>query len=146
MNDERGSWRILLTSSFIVLTSSFLYGCTPYAQVQMALVDQSRRGIENARATQASYADVIDQLHALQRQRLDEAFDADARTMPNLDAQWVIDARCVYAAAIDAMDERRFAAKQSALVAQQNLDATDLALQRLKWLQSVPLSWFEQPK
>jgi hypothetical protein len=145
-NDECRSNRLLRTSAFIILTSSFLAGCSPYAQVQMALVDQSRKGIENARATQASYVDVVDQLHALQRQRLDDAFDADAQATPNLDAQWVIDARRVYAAAIDAMAERRFAAKQSATVAQRNLDAVDQALQRLKWLQAVPLSWFEDPK
>lgn len=135
--------RLILTSALCILPST-LVACAPYAQVQIDLLDQSRKGIEHAMATQQSYAAVVDQLHDTQRRRIDEAFDADVRERPAIDAQWVIDHRRAYAAALDAMAAKRQADRQSAATATANLDAIDQALQKLRWLQSIPLSWLEQ--
>jgi len=145
MNDERGSktqrMKRCFTSSFIVLTSSFLLGCGPYAQVQIDLLDQSRKGVEHARASQRSYAAAVDQLHALRRKQLDAAFDRDARDQPTMDADWVIEARQAYAAALDALDRQRAADQAAADTAQRNLDAVDQALGQLRWLQGIPATW-----
>ncbi len=140
---RREKYEIRLSAFFILLPSSFiLSACAPYAQAQTDLLDQSRRGIVMARQTQASYAAVVDQLHDLQRQRIDDAFDADVREQKSLSADWVIESRKAYAAAVDAMAQQQAAAKQSAVGAQQNLDAIDQAMQRVRWLVTLPLSWF----
>ena len=111
--------------------------------MQVDLLDQSRRGIAFAKSPQASYAAVADQLHDLQRKPQDDAFDADVHEQKSLAADWVIAARQAYGTAVEALAQQQAAEKQSAVTAQQNLDAIDQALQRLRWLATVPLSWFE---
>ncbi len=119
-----------------------LTGCAPYAQVQIDLLDHSRQGIVNAKATQSSFAAAVDQLHALRRKQLDTAFDADVREQPAVDAEWIIEHRRAYAAALEAMAQQQLADHQTADTAQRNLDAIDQALAQIRSLQSVPLSWF----
>lgn len=126
----------LLITKCLALAST---GCAPYAQLQMDLVEQARKGVELATETQTSHRAVADRLHALQRDRVDEAFDADVRERQNLDADWVIEHRRAYAAALDALASRNVASAQADLAARENLEATDAALKQLHLLQSLPL-------
>ena len=119
-------------------------GCSTYSQTQVDLLDQTRRGIAMARSDQATFSKLVDQLGALQRKQLDDAFDADVRDQTSPPADWIIEHRRAYAAAIDAMDQQRFSLQQSAVVADGNFDAIDQALQRLRWLNEIPLSWLQQ--
>ena len=130
-------------SMFVLLPCSFiLAGCTPYAQVQIDLLEQSRKGIAHAKAAQSAYASVSEQLHELELKRLNDAFDADVRETPDIDADWIIEHRRAYAAALEAMARLEAADHAGVDTAQRNLDAIDQAMQRLEWLQSVPLKWF----
>lgn len=114
-------------------------GCAPYVQVQMDLVEQARKGVELAGEAQASHRQVASQLRALQRDRVDEAFDADVRQRSRLDADWVIEHRRAYAAALDALAKQEQASADADRVARENLQATDAALKQLHWLQSLQL-------
>ncbi len=120
-------------------------GCAPYARVQVDLIDQSRQGIANALAADVVFTASADQLLALHRQRLDAGFDADLRDQPTLSIDWLITHRQAYAAAIDALADRKAATHQQRLTAASNLQAIDQALAQLRYLQTLPLSWFSKP-
>ena len=119
-------------------------GCSTYSQTQVDLIDQTRRGVAMARGNQAVFGKLAEQLSLLQRKQLDDAFDADVQDQKTPPAAWMIDHRRAYAAAIDALDQQRFSLQQSSIVAGENLDAIDQALQRLRWLNEIPLSWLQQ--
>jgi len=122
---------------FIALASG---GCRTWVESQALLTDQARRGVELCRAANAGHRQVVAQLHQLQRGRLDGAFDADVRDQPALAADWVVEHRKAYAAALDALH----AAQQSSLAAVaaegENLNAVDAALVRLRHLQQIQTS------
>lgn len=117
----------------------FSAGCSQFSQVQIDLLTQSRRGIENAKASLDDRSRLISAYHTLQRKRLDDAFDADVSERSDLSADWIIEHRKAYAAAVDAVASARVQSVQSDLSARQNLDAVDQALQRVIWLQSAQL-------
>jgi hypothetical protein len=104
---------------------------------QTALVEQARKGVALAAASQGEHGALIDQLQKLRRQRMDEGFDADVREAPALSADWVIEHRQAYAAGLDALNTWHAAAVSADLAAAENLKAVDAALERLGWLQSV---------
>jgi hypothetical protein len=54
-------------------------------------------------------------LAKLRRQRLDEAFDEDARMRDSIDADWVIEARRAYAVALDAYAKTQAADERAAI-------------------------------
>ncbi len=114
--------------------------------MQIDLLDQSRKGIAHAQSATTSFAASVDQLHALRRKQLDTAFDADVREQPAIDADWVIEHRRAYAAALEAMAQQQLSDRQAADTAQRNLDAIDQALEQIRTLQSVPLTWFGSNK
>ncbi|HEX8342775.1 MAG TPA: hypothetical protein VF624_17865 [Tepidisphaeraceae bacterium] len=106
-------------------------GCAVY-DAQLGLIGQSHEGVRLVRESLVGRARVDVARNAADRKRLDEAFDDDlaARTGP-IPAEWVLDARRAYAAAVDALhgrDEASLAARDADL---QNLDAVDTALSEL---------------
>ena len=107
------------------------------------------RGVSLCAQSQADHRNVLDRLHAMERQRLDEAFDEDVRQHTDLSADWVIEHRKGYAAGLDALALQQAASVEANAVARRNLDALDQALRRLYWLQSMQLqltelSWPEE--
>jgi hypothetical protein len=126
---------------FILLAAMLLGGCSRYTQVEMNLAEQARRGVAIARQSAATKDDVVQRYHALQRKQLDDAFDADVRDRADLSTDWVIEARRAYATGLDALSTENLAAELSADAERSTLDAADVALQRLKWLQSIRSKW-----
>lgn len=112
-------------------------GCTPVLDAQSDLIVQARRGIALTAQVQDRHAQVAEQLAQLRRARLDEAFDADVRDQPMLHADWVIEARQAYAAALDAYAKQAAASRDNDTIARDNLAAVDAALERLEWLTSI---------
>jgi len=124
---------------YLLVLFALVGGCSPYMRVQMDLVEQARKGVQLAAEAQASHAQVAGELHALQRKRLDDAFDADVRERAEIDADWVIEHRRAYAAGLDALESQTSASAEAQRIARENLIATDQALQQLYWLQSLQL-------
>jgi hypothetical protein len=115
-------------------------GCAPYAQVQSQLVEQTRRGVAQLQSSLQEKSQIVREYHAIQRKRLDDAFDADVRERPSeqLTSEWVIEHRRAYSTAIDVLDEARFASEQANESDRRTLEAIRAALERLQWLQSLP--------
>lgn len=114
-------------------------GCAQYSQVQIDLLNQSRKGIELAKQSFEEKSAAVSAYHAVQRRRLDDAFDADVSERSDFSAAWIIEHRRAYAAALDALATAKLASIHSDQTARENLDAVDLALQRVLWLQSAQL-------
>jgi hypothetical protein len=108
---------------------------------QSDLITQARRGVALAATAQDQHAQAAHQLAQLRRARLDEAFDADVREQVTLDAEWVIEARAAYAAALDAFAKQNAATSANDAAAHENLQAVDAALERLAWLSSLQRKW-----
>src|SRR4051794_35124507 len=85
-------------------------GCRAYTGAEVALVDQARKGVAMAAEREAGHRELVERLNREQRQRLDAAFDADARGEGTITADWVIEARRAYEAAVDAIEKQREAA------------------------------------
>lgn len=115
-------------------------GCA-YIEAQSQLTQQVRKGIALVATAQAEHGALIDKLDKLQRQKMDDAFDADVRQQQTLSPDWVIEHRRAYAAALDVLARWRSAASAANQSAAANLKSIDAALQRLQWLQSVEMSW-----
>jgi hypothetical protein len=113
--------------------------CTPYIQAEMALVAQARKGVALLAESQAAHRELAEAYHESRRRQLDQAFDDDVRGRGEFSADWIIDHRKAYAAGLDALALQRQASIEAHRAAQSNLRATDAALQRLEYLQSVRL-------
>lgn len=120
-----------------------LAGCS-YIDAEQRLVQQARKGVTLCLADAQRQQQRADQFHILQRQRLDEAFDADALAQPALTAGWVIEARKAYAVGLDALNAQRAAALAADQANQSNLKSIDAVLSRLELLQSLPQQLFEE--
>ena len=114
-------------------------GCQQYVDAQIGLAEQARRGVGLAAEAQAEHAQVAEELHALRRKSLDAAFDADVRERGELSADWVIEHRKAYAAALDGLAQLRWASQSADESRRRTLEATDAALRRLVWLLEVQL-------
>ena len=131
--------------SIVVLL--FAAGCAPLMDAQSDLLAQARRGLEIAQTNRAGASAVYDQLTALKRKHLDDAFDADVREREgDLTVGWVIDARIAYAAALDAYAKENQSLRASDETARRNLAAVDAALQRLQFLESIQNRWLKLPE
>jgi hypothetical protein len=117
--------------------------------VQLDLLGQSRKGIELTQKSLEERSQLINAYHALQRKRIDDAFDEDVRNRTDLDADWVIEHRRAYAAVLDAIASAHSASVDADRVTKDNLAAIDQALQRIIWLQTAQLNlsnFFKEPK
>jgi hypothetical protein len=117
----------------------FSGGCGAYTEAQMRLVEQARKGVALCGEAQRERGQVVAQFHQMQRQRLDEACDADVRERGDLSAEWVIEHRRAYAAALEVLGRQRQASEEAERTMQRNLDAVDEALRRVLLLQSIQL-------
>ena len=126
-----------------ILLVSFcgLSGCQTWTQAQIDLVTQARRGVASVAKSDANRDKALAELAKLRRERLDSAFDEDVRGRETLDADWVIEARKAYATGLDAFAKSQAADERAAAERKRTLEATDAALQRLQWLQSIQLKY-----
>jgi len=118
-----------------------LSGCTQYAQVQMNLAAESRKGIAMCVKSHDAYVKAIDTLHNTQRARLDDAFDQDVRGQTNLSADWVLAHRKVYATALESLAAEQQQLHQASDADLRNLKSIDAALAKLYWLESIEANW-----
>ena len=132
----RGSWRFL--AAFCGL---FSVGCSPYFQAQIDLTEQSRKGVAMISQSLENQQELIQRFEQSQRLRIDNAFDADVREQETLTADWVIDHRRAYAAAIDILSDSNHRRELSHHNDRRTLAAIDLALQKLEWLSSIPMQF-----
>ena len=114
-------------------------GCTAWTEAQMRLVDQAQRGLEQVRQSQAQRQAIVEHYHQFQRRQLDEAFDQDVRQAEKLTAEWFLEHRRAYSAAIDILHRQQSASTAAVESAYRNLDAIDAVLQRLLHLQEMQL-------
>lgn len=123
----------------LLILLPILSGCAPYAQVQIDLLRQTRRGVEFVRNDLTEKSRMIQSYQASQRKRIDEAFDADVMARSSLSADWVIEHRRAYAAAVDALHAACTASYAADRSSEQNLDAIDEALQRIILMQETQI-------
>lgn len=114
-------------------------GCGAYTEAQMRLVEQARKGVGLCAEAQKERGRIVEQFHQMQRQRLDEAFDADVRERGELSAEWVIEHRKAYAAAINVLERQERASAEAERVMQRNLEAVEEALKKVMVLQTMQL-------
>lgn len=112
-------------------------GCAAYTQSKIELTEQVRRGVELTRQATATRQRVIDRLNDLQLERLDTAFDADVRSRPQLEPEWVIDHRKAYAFARDAVVNQRHTLRREQETIETNLNLMDRALQELQLMHQL---------
>ena len=121
----------------LLLALPLMAGCSAWNEAQLGLVTQARKGMALVAQADAQRDTVAMELAKLRRQRLDEAFDADVRTRELLDADWVIDTRKAYGAALDAYAKAQASDDANSQRRRENLAAIDASLERLQWLISV---------
>lgn len=114
-------------------------GCGQYTEAQMRLAEQARRGMELCRQAYEERGQLVERLYEADRARLDAAFDADVRAREALAADWVIEHRKAYAAALDALQRRTLAGTEAGAAARRNFEAAEAALNRLKAMQAAQL-------
>ena len=126
---------------FWLLLLLVMSGCAPYTRVQMGLVQQARRGVEMWKQREAARDVAVRDHFAQRRAELGRAFDEDVRQRPagELSGDWVIEARKAYAAGLDVLSSAEVAALSANETARRNAEATDQALQKLLWLESIEL-------
>jgi len=103
------------------------------------LVQQARKGLELENQNAAEHGEFVAKYYAIQRDRLDAAFDEDVRENGALSMDWVIEHRRAYSAALDAINRQQNLANESETTANRNRAAIDLALARLESLISLEL-------
>ena len=118
-----------------------LGGCAPYTRVQIGLVEQARRGVEMWKQREVDRDAAARDQFSQRRAELGRAFDEDVRQRPagELSGDWVIEARKAYAAGLDVVNKAENAAMSANETARRNAEATDQALQKLLWLESIEL-------
>ncbi|MBC8105813.1 MAG: hypothetical protein H7Z14_04415 [Anaerolineae bacterium] len=117
-----------LTTLTLLITAT---GCVPAIDAEIALIEQSRRGVSMVRESIDSRRDQVGLISQLDRRRLDDAFDADVRQQPQITPKWVIEARGAYGVALDALHRRDMAAKNAVDADVDNLGAIDESLAEL---------------
>jgi len=111
---------------------TFVTGCGTFTGAQLQLVQEARRGLELESQNAAQRGQFVENYYALQRQRLDAAFDEDVRQTAALSGDWVIEHRKAYSAALEAINHQQNLADLSESTAARNREAINLALQRLE--------------
>ena len=125
----------------MMMVFALLVGCAPYTRVQIGLVEQARRGVAMWQQREAERDSAVRAEFDRRRAELGRAFDDDVRERPagELSPQWVIEARKAYAAGLDVIGRAESAAAAANETARRNAEATDQALQKLLWLESMEL-------
>ena len=134
----RRAWRRVGRPLACVAACLGAAGCAEYAAVQADLIAQAERGVDLAGRSLSAKSDLIEAEHAARRARLDRAFDADVRERRDLSPEWVIESRRAYAAAVDALNDRRDVELANDAVDRKNIAAAKDALGTLRRLQLPP--------
>ena len=113
-------------------------GCAEYAAVQADLIAQAERGVDLAGRSLSAKSELIEREHAARRARLDRAFDLDVAGRADLSPEWVVESRRAYAAAIDALNDRRDVELANDAIDRRNIAAAKDALGSLRRLQLPP--------
>lgn len=126
---------------YFILPHFLIYptACAPYTQTEVDLTEQTKKGLSILRAAQADHVALAGRVNELQRQRLDDAFDADVREAPDISADWVIEHRKAYVIGVDALNTQRAASTNAAATATRNLEAIEQSLNQLQRLQRARL-------
>lgn len=127
-----------MTRLFLFLCLA-LAGCAPVLDAQLRVIEVSRRGLASVKQSLEERQALILSLEAAQRARLDAAFDQDVMDQLELSAEWVIEARTAYAAAIEQFHRQQLTATSAADVDRANLTAIDLGLRQLETLSQAQL-------
>jgi hypothetical protein len=116
-------------------------GCAPYTRVQIGLVEQARRGVAMWQQREAERDAAAKAEFDRRRAEMGRAFDEDVRDRApgEISPDWVIEARKAYAAGLDVIARAESAVISANETARRNADATDQALQKLLWLESIEL-------
>jgi hypothetical protein len=130
-----------MKTAIAMIAMLMLAGCAPHTRVQIGLVEQARRGVALWQQREAERESSAKAEFNRRRAELGRAFDDDARERApgDLSADWVIEARKAYAAGLDVIARAESAAMSANETARRNADATDQALQKLLWLESIEL-------
>jgi hypothetical protein len=96
----------------LLVNVTFVAGCDTFAGAQLQLVQQARKGLELENQNASGGGEFVSKYYALQRDRLDAAFDADVRDAAALSSDWVIEHRKAYSAALDAISHQQSAAAE----------------------------------
>jgi len=112
-------------------------GCAPYLDAQSALVNQTRKGLDNLEHSLGEKSQIVRAFYDARRKQLDDAFDQDVRQRAELSSEWIIEHRRAYASALDAISSARESSKQNLDADRRTIAAMRAALDRLKWLQSM---------
>ena len=123
----------------LLVNGALCAGCGSFAGAQLQLVQQARKGLELENQNAAERREFVSKYYAIQRDRLDAAFDADVRESNSLSSDWVIEHRKAYSAALDAINRQQNNAAGNEATAARNRAAIDLALERLESLISIEL-------
>jgi hypothetical protein len=121
----------------LLLLTCLACGCASYTQSKIELTAQIRKGVELTRQETVERQQFIERLSSVQVDRLDDAFDADVRQRPSLDAKWVIEHRRAYALARDALSDQKHALRDGQHTIESNLDLIDQALQQLQLMHQI---------
>jgi hypothetical protein len=108
---------------------------------QSALLQQSRNGLSLVRSSIESRQQTIESFLTRDRKQLDEAFDSDVIQQTTLSPGWVIEARQVYAAALDGLVRRDASIRNAFETDLDNLRAIDEALAEVDRLNQTQLQW-----
>ncbi len=135
--------RLRATAVFAVALFGLLCsGCAAYTRAEVGLAEQARKGVALWAAREEAHASETTRQFTTRRKALDDAFDADVKSRSAagaIDSAWVIESRKGYAIGVDAIARAELAARQADETAKANAAATDLALQKLLWLESMRL-------
>lgn len=118
-------------------------GCAQSESAQQALLGLAAKAVGQVRQEETQRQQVMLGLFAGRRQRLDEGFDQDVLGRANLDGPWVIEHRKAYVAALEAMLQQQTATRQGQETTLRNLEAIDLALEKLTWFSAIRANWTE---
>lgn len=121
----------------ISLLTMLLSGCAPYFDAQSALVIQTRKGLDRLEHSLGEKSQLVSAFHDSRRRQLDDAFDQDVRERSDLSAEWVIEHRRAYSAALDALAGARASSAEAGESDRRTILAMRAALERLEWLQSL---------
>lgn len=120
-----------------ILSALLLCGCSSFVNVKSQLVTQASRAIDAIEAGTIERSRLLDASSALERRRLDAAFDLDVRQRPALDAAWVIEHRKAYAIGLDALNAERSARIEALRIDRDNATAAHDALALLERIHNI---------
>ena len=126
-----------MRSSIAILSMILVSGCSSYVNVKSQLVNQALKAIDALEVSAIERASMLDEIHSIERKRLDAAFDVDVRQRPDLTADWVIEHRKAYAIGLDALSAERWARRDAIQVDRENAASAREAIALLERIHNI---------